>query len=127
MGPSKRMGSHLGVRARHAKGRRHPFPAMTGLAREIGDFVHYGRSRLNRISNPLSESRGERRWESGGRVSRAFGAEEGGKARKEERTGGESESVGDESAALDRDEAGRGMGAQGEWDGMGMGGMNPAT
>lgn len=39
--------SHVGMRSRHAKSGRHTLPAMTGLAREIGNLVHdKGRSSL---------------------------------------------------------------------------------
>jgi hypothetical protein len=63
--PSKRVGSHVSMRSRHAKGRRHPLPAMTGLARKIGDLVH-DKNRIDRISNPLNKSRGKRGEGAGG-------------------------------------------------------------
>lgn len=43
MRPSQRGGGEVGMGARHAEGRGHPFPSMAGLAGEVGDFVHGGR------------------------------------------------------------------------------------
>jgi hypothetical protein len=56
--PPKSVGGHVSMRSRHAKGRRHSLPAMTGLARKIGDLVHD--TRIDRISDPLNKSRGKR-------------------------------------------------------------------
>lgn len=40
MRPTEGVGGQIGMRPGHAKGRSHPFPAMTGLAGKIGDLVH---------------------------------------------------------------------------------------
>lgn len=55
---------HVGVWSGHPKGRRHSFPSMTGLAREVGNLVHDQRSE-GRFSHPGSNGGGKRRWESG--------------------------------------------------------------
>lgn len=40
VGSSEGLGGDIGMSSRHAERRRHSFPAMTGLAREVGDLVH---------------------------------------------------------------------------------------
>ena len=67
MWPAK---GHVGVRSGHPKSRRHSFPTMTGLAREVGDLVHDRRGiEWNSLSHPYG-FRGEegRRVEGGGMV-----------------------------------------------------------
>lgn len=79
MRPPKSVRGHVSVRSRHAKGRRHPLPAMTGLARKIGDLVHD--TRIDRVSDPLSKSRGKRGEGAGGKwrklIRKEFGEEKG--------------------------------------------------
>ena len=54
------MSGYVGMRPGHAKRGRHTFPAMTGLACEVGDLMH-GQGEENRTLFPLNESRGEER------------------------------------------------------------------
>lgn len=78
----KSVGGHVSMRSRHAKGRCHPLPAMTGLARKIGDLVHD--TRIDRISDPLNKSRGKRGGGAEGGKWRKLIREEFGEEKEEE-------------------------------------------
>lgn len=54
--PQRRSGGHISMRSRYPKGRRHTFPAMTGLARKVGYLMHVARADGSRSSR---EDRGE--------------------------------------------------------------------
>ena len=56
---------HVGVRSGHPESRRHSFPTMTGLAREVGYLVHDQWGRIHTLTPMISRGKREESWRVG--------------------------------------------------------------